>query len=436
MIVPSALSIHNFVNSVGAYVGLGSILAVALLVLLYFAHARETATLRDRLEEAQHRIGGLEGRVAQLIQAQAAAARRVPGPAPVTPAPASVRPAVATAPAGRKVLSPAAAATVATVAPAAGLVASLTGAPAGTAAPALASATKLIPDPAGAGSGAPDDTIFVPAAAVTNGQGAATRAQTVAAATQAMPVAAASARTPSASPRGAVAAPPRMQLGTDSAEAATAAGASGGGGRVRRIGANKQPPAPVLPSFDEPKGGGRLSGRVLPLLIGGIALVVIIAGLIVITNTGGGTTTGQVGHTNAGQTGAGLHNQKKTPVPFKPAKVTVAVLNGTAQSGLAGDVGTKLVGEGYKKGNITNAASQTEGLTFVYYPPGAAAKANKVAAHHVATALSLSPTRIRPAGRLVLQACAISASGAALGSCTANVIVAVGQDRVNLASGG
>ena len=102
MIVPSALSIHNFVNSVGAYVGLGSILAVALLVLLYFAHARETATLRDRLEEAQHRIGGLEGRVAQLMQAQAAAARRVPGPAPVTPAPASVRPAVAPAPAGRK----------------------------------------------------------------------------------------------------------------------------------------------------------------------------------------------------------------------------------------------------------------------------------------------------------------------------------------------
>ncbi len=163
MTVPSALSIHNFVNSVGAYVGLGSILAVALLVLLYFAHARETATLRDRLEEAQHRIGGLEGRVAQLIQAQAAAARRVPGPAPVTPAPASVRPAVAPAPAGRTVPSPAAAATVATVAPAAGTGGiTVTGAPAGTAAPALASATKLIPDPAGAGSGAPDDTIFVP----------------------------------------------------------------------------------------------------------------------------------------------------------------------------------------------------------------------------------------------------------------------------------
>ena len=50
--------------------------------------------------------------------------------------------------------------------------------------------------------------------------------------------------------------------------------------------------------------------------------------------------------------------------------------------------------------------------------------------------LTLAPSRVRQAGRGVLQACAISASGASLGSCTANVIVSVGQDRVNLASGG
>ncbi len=138
---------------------------------------------------------------------------------------------------------------------------------------------------------------------------------------------------------------------------------------MRRIGGNKQPAAPILPSFDEPTGRRRLSGRVLPLLIGGIALAVIIAGLIVITNTGGGTTTGQVVNTNTSQTGAGLHNKQTKPVVFKPSHVKVAVLNGTAQSGLAGDVGTKLAGEGYRKGNITNAASQTEGLTFVYYKP-------------------------------------------------------------------
>ena len=201
---------------------------------------------------------------------------------------------------------------------------------------------------------------------------------------------------------------------------------------MRRIGGNKQPAAPILPSFDAPTGGRRLSGRVLPLLIGGVALAVIIAGLIVITNTGGGSTTGQVVNTNTSQTGAGLHKKQATPVVFKPSHVKVAVLNGTAQSGLAGDVGSKLAGEGYRKGNITNAASQTEGLTFVYY----SGNANKAAAQHVAKALTVPPSRVRPAGQGVLQACAISASGASLGSCTANVIVSVGQDRVNLASGG
>ncbi len=439
MTVPFALSVHSFVNSVGAYVGLGSIVAVALLVLLYFAHARETATLRDRLDEAHQRISGLEGRLAQLMQSQAAA-RRVPGP--VTPAPAPVRPGVAPAPAVRRVPSPATAAAGAVTAPAAALAAvassrnaaSATWAPAGTGAPALASATKVIPDPAG--TGAPDDTIFVPAtAAATNGQSAGARPQAVSADTQAIPVAAAAAaaaRTASASPRGAVAAPPRVQLGADAPDAATPAG-SGGGNRVRRIGGNKQPTTPILPSYDEPARGGRLSGRVLPLLIGGIALAVIIAGLIVITNTGGSSTTGQVVNTNTSQTGAGLHKKQATPVVFKPSHVKVAVLNGTAQSGLAGDVGTKLAGEGYRKGTITNAASQTEGLTFVYYRPG---NANKLAAQHVAKALTLPPSRVRPAGQGVLGACAISASGAPLGSCTANVIVSVGQDRVNLAAGG
>ena len=229
-----------------------------------------------------------------------------------------------------------------------------------------------------------------------------------------------------------------MQLGPDAAlTAATAAGASAGGDRVRRIGANKQPPAPVLPPSTSPSGG-RFSGRVLPLLIGGIALVVIIAGLIVITNTGGGDDNSARSATPTPARPVPVcTSSRQTPVPFNAAKVTVAVLNGTAQSGLAGDVGTKLVGEGYKKGNITNAASQTEGLTFVYYTPGAAAKANKVAAQHVATALSLSPTRVR---RRWPAACSRPARSALperpWAPAHANVIVSVGQDRVNLATGG
>ena len=171
----------------------------------------------------------------------------------------------------------------------------------------------------------------------------------------------------------------------------------------------------------------------LPLLIGAVAIAVIIAGLIVITTTGN-STTGNVNHNSSNQTGQSLHKQKKILAPFSAAKVTVAVLNGTAQSGLAGDVARKLAADGYKKGNVTNANSQTEALTFVYYMAGRAS--NLIAAQHVATALSLPASRIRKAGPAVKQSCTISDTGASLGACNANVIVSVGQDRVDLASSG
>jgi hypothetical protein len=435
----ASLSVHGFVNSVGAYVGLGSIVAVALLVLLYFAHARETATLRDRLDEAQQRISGLEGRIGQLMQMQAAQRGRAPGP--VAPAP-SVPVRAAGAPQGsvRRIPNPATAAAAATAVPATGLAAAVTpprpagmtpAAPAGMGGPALASATKLIPDPAATGE--PDDTMFVPAAAVANGKAGAEHTAVLAAAKQ-TPVAAASARAASASPRGPVAPPPRMQIGGEPDDAKAAATAAGGAGRIRRIGGNPQTTT-VLPVFDDESvgGGGRFSGALLPILIAGLAVVVIVVGLIVISNSGG-STSGNVNHssTNAGTTGQTLHNKKPAPTPFSAADFKVAVLNGTAQSGLAGDVGTKLTRAGYKKGNITNAASQTEGLTFVYYVSG---KANKLAAQHVAKALTLPPSRVRKAGKSVLQSCAISATGTSLGSCSAQLIVSVGQDRVSLATG-
>ena len=487
MTVPFAsIVIHKFVDSVGPYVGLASLIAVVILILLYFAHARETATLRERLDEAQGRIGGLEGRIMQLMQTQRA---RVPGAgAPGTvvpvPAPAGLRPATALG-AVRRVPTPATAAAGATAAATAGAAAAVgnrgaTGvpfAPAGTGAPALASATNAIPDPVSAGD--PDDTMFVPAAqvaaAAANGNStgehtavlpaakpatlvtppAATAAATAAATSAAAPAvaagatplspaaptpvaaassaatpaaaAAASARPASASPRAsAVTVPPRVQIGGDAEGATTTAAASGGAGSVRRIAGNPQS-SPTLPPFDdEPAGRGRFSGRVLPLLIGAVAIAVIVAGLIVITNAGS-STTGNVNHNNASQTGQSLHKKHNTPIPFSAAKVTVAVLNGTAQSGLAGDVGTKLATDGYKKGNVTNAASQTEASTFVYYVTGAATSANRTAARHVAAALSLPASRVRKAGTTVLQSCKISATGASLGTCNAEVIVTVGR---------
>lgn len=158
MEVPSAaLSIHSLVSSVGADVGFAALVAVAIMALLYFAQARETATLRERLEDAHARIGTLEGRVTQLIRAQSA--RQVPldvmrasaARPPVTPPP--VAPPVITPPPRVRPMGSALAAvkratsatTVQELEPPA--PAAYPGAPFGVAAPALASATKLIPDP-------------------------------------------------------------------------------------------------------------------------------------------------------------------------------------------------------------------------------------------------------------------------------------------------
>jgi hypothetical protein len=101
---------------------------------------------------------------------------------------------------------------------------------------------------------------------------------------------------------------------------------------------------------------------------------------------------------------------------------------------LAADVGKNLGTAGYKQGNITNAASQTEPTTIVYYLPGASAKANKVAAEHVAKQLKLPASSVRAATQDAITSCSTSATGTVGNSCDANVIVSVGADRANLAS--
>jgi hypothetical protein len=75
-----------------------------------------------------------------------------------------------------------------------------------------------------------------------------------------------------------------------------------------------------------------------------------------------------------------------------PSQITVAVLNGTSQSGLAGRVSQTLVSEGYHRGPIGNAPSQSRTSTVVAYTPG-----NKAAAVEVALTLALTTTQVVPA---------------------------------------
>ena len=120
--IPFAISIHKFVSSTGADAGFAALVGLAILILLYFAQARETATLREQAAEAGERAEQLEQRVAELARELAAGAPE--------PAPATVKPAAT------------AAVTRATARPRIHL-----GPPAGVAAPALAAATRLIPLP-------------------------------------------------------------------------------------------------------------------------------------------------------------------------------------------------------------------------------------------------------------------------------------------------
>ncbi|MDA8069600.1 MAG: LytR C-terminal domain-containing protein [Actinomycetota bacterium] len=443
----ATLSVHKLIGSVGSYIGFASLIAVAILILLYFAHARETNALRERLEEAQQHIGGLEARIAQLLQAPGAAARRGPAPGSAGPFPGN---------AVRRIPNPATAAAAASAGPSAAVPVSggrrpggpAPAGPAGSGAPALASATRFVPPAPVAPAPGPGPAGLTPAApgpapaglrpAAGSGLGATAAAVAARAAAAAAPGAAANGRAADAAPAGPPTIPPwvRRDAPPASAGASTAgAGRLGAERAVRRIGSGERPASSFPLLEDDRDRGSRLGGQLLPLLVAGVAIVVIIAGLIVIKSSSPKVAAPVSAAPGGGQTGAAADTKRAHTVPFNPAHVTVAVMNGTAQAGLAADVGAKLAGDGYRQGNITNAASQTELLTYVYYLKGKQAVANEVAAQHVAAALALSRKRVRPAGSVVLQSCAISAAGAPLGACRANVVVSLGQDRVSLASG-
>ena len=68
--LPYALSVHHFVSQVGDYVGFAAIVAVAIMVLLLFAHARETAELRRRADYAEDELSLLHEQVEWLRDAQ------------------------------------------------------------------------------------------------------------------------------------------------------------------------------------------------------------------------------------------------------------------------------------------------------------------------------------------------------------------------------
>jgi len=417
--MPLALSVHNFISSVGADAGFASIIGLAILVLLYFAHARETANLHDEAEELAHRLLQAETRIAQLSRQQPAA------PAPAPPATsAQTGSSIRAARAGAALAVPVA--------------------PMGVGAPPLAAATRVVPvatPPSPAQTLAPAQ----PSAPV-QAPGSEDEAPVVAPvepvfAEDAEPAEPAEERELAAAQGGramAASAPVRERSG-GSVAPATAAGAANGGGREASVAApvaaarsDAPPRPPVQIRSGAPPGGRRPSlpprspaprrggaGRRFGLLIGALLAVAAIAVLVIVTQTGGSSSS----HARASSTtNAPTSPRRKAPVTFSPASVTVAVLNGTATNDLAHSVSAKLTAQGYKQGTLATASSQTQTATVVAFRSGF-----RNDALHVANALKLGPASVQPIDPST-QAVACPPPSA----CTANVVVTVGQDLATL----
>jgi hypothetical protein len=152
------------------------------------------------------------------------------------------------------------------------------------------------------------------------------------------------------------------------------------------------------------------------MLVGALVLIGAAAAVVIITSgTGSNSSTPPPVPSNA---------PGPTASAFDPSHVTVAVLNGTATNQLAHRVAGKLASSGYRKGTIATASTQTQSSTVVSYLPGAK---NHTDAVHVATALNLKPTAVRPIDQATQQVACPSP-----GPCTVNVVVTVGNDLATL----
>lgn len=417
-VVPYALSVHGFIDKVGADAGFAAIIGVALVVIMLFVHARETASLRERAEDAEERVEYLErtvealGRVASQASQLAQAAHTQSGQARpgVTGAPAAARtgttsrpvPAVAAAYAG-------AAAQPRTFGPPPQLPA----APVGTGGPALSSATRMIPEPGIESSNGH-----------LNGSGGAVVA------------------TPVPAPSNAPAPSPVPAPSTGPAPSTAAAGAPAPMPQIPALPrkadprGDTEPPRPRQADTDtraprrnygraaEPSSSRR---RVIPVLIAVVLIAVIAAAAVFVlghhhshhksaastSRTHPGTATGQ---TTAGKKG-------KHAVTVDPRTVTVAVLNGTTTANLAASISQKLGNLGFKQGKTTNFNPQTQTTTTIGFSPGhrpqalAVAKALKVKYSNVLKVNASTQQLVCPAG----------------GACPDQVFVVLGADLASSA---
>lgn len=413
--IPYAFSVHSFINSVGADVGFASIVGLAILVLLYFAQARETSSLRAQAAEAHQRIQQLEARIVHL-------SRSVNSPAPPPAAPAApavpVQPQAAAlampvgerspAPSGRPVAAPAGNGLTPPPVRVTGLT-PLPAAPAMVGGPALSAATKLIKLP---------EPVLAPVAAPVPAVGA-------------IPLGAAQ---PTERPLATVGGPPPVTA------------AANGGARAglvdypatadqpddtfygslpteppppRAQQARRQPTQPPRRPNGPPQrgssGGGRSARRAIIAVTATLLVAAVAVIAIILTSSGG---SGKATHTNAASTQAKGTKRGSRAVAFNPATVGVSVLNGTSTQGAASSIGAKLQSDGYKIVSKGNAADQTHTISTVFYARGA-----KNDGLQVAKSLKLRADMVEP-----IDSGTQSLACQSTTPCSPKVVVTIGTD--------
>lgn len=452
--VPFALSVHKLVNSVGTDLAFAAIIGLAILVLLYFAQARETASLRERLDNAAQWIDALESRLTQLQRSQTQAAARPAQPAPPPAGAGLLRARPGQQAASRPGAVPAP--TGASAGTSRAMRGPLVGAPAGMAGPALAAATHLIPlagaganqaAPVPSGNGEEETSVGAPAVAAPAAAQAGAATELAPADDDtilAVPAPATAAALANGQGSGGVSAPPAPRPTFASARPADAPAAGGTGRGSSRKGGNGGS-GPAAAALSSRSGGSRplpplrttvpsqpsRARRLVPILIGLAVVAVIVVVLLIITNTNSSSTTVHKSHTVSAR---GKHGKSAAVVP---STVTVAVLNGTGVTNLAHDVASRLGTDGYQKGTIATAADQTHSSTIVAYLPG-----HQAAARAVAAVLNLKSASVQSVNQQAMGVACPGASGATTSStttssssaCSADVVVTVGSDLAGLAS--
>jgi LytR cell envelope-related transcriptional attenuator len=392
--IPFAVSVHHFISSVGADAGFAALVAVALLILLYFSHARETATLRHRADETAQRVEKLEAELAALADHVAAL------PAEISVHAVSPRPAPAFAGAhvpagvGRTAFR------------------YLPAAPAGVGAPALAAATKLIPDPEQVGQHEPATVGLVDRPVDGDAPGQIPRPVTVGG-NGSSPGPLAAAATIHRSARPAPGGPSRPGSGPPRAAQGRSSGPQG-----RRPGG---PPPQTMATRTAARR--TRTGTVLMVLAAVLGVGAVVSGVVIITNLHNSSSASR----SSAATGTVANHGTANHLPaVVPSTVTVSVLNGTDTSELARTVSDRLSTSGYKKGYVGNYGnSQTKTSSTVEYMRG-----DKREAAAVAAALKLPPTSLRPIDTATQQIACPPANG----PCTSAVIVTVGSNLAGLAT--